>query len=806
MTEQARDGYEWSRSPFRGLKSFSASDSDAALFFGRDREQELIVANLLASRLTLLYGQSGIGKSSILCAGVVNGLRAPEADVGGGSRPAVIYVSEWRTAPDTTILSMLREEALRLTGEELEPPKHALAFNQALEWWTERLNCRLLLILDQFEQYFLSHPSADSQPFDRSLASAILHPHLRMHCLISLREDSLVGLDRFKGELPNLFRNRLRLDGLGEAAALEVIGATVDRYNEQRAPDHPAVALEPGLAEMVTRELQQGVPTLAASRGVSHSPGDTHVGEPRPIEPAHLQLVMQALWTRDISGGSTMLQMSTLRALGGCDEIVGSHVEATLAGLPAKQRAVAARSIRYLITPSAIKVAHTPSDLADYADAPRALVAEMLEGLSALRIMRPLPPEEGSQERRYEVFHDLLARPMLEWRADFEARRLRLRMRWLLATLSAALATALAIAGYGARPNFLQRLELSSIDARFHIRGTVPADRDIVIVYVDNATLAALHLHAGELALRPHYAELIDRVLAGRPKVIADDIELLEPGDEKALRLAIKHANGRIVLVSGIYDSEGNVPLFGMTGQGGAGELLEKLKAQAGYGPFPRDLDGLSRYMRYRAPSAAGESENPLLAFSIVAAAIAQGHSVRPFTGSTLIDYHGPPNTFASVPMIDVLRGSVRPAFFRNKIVVIGASAGGKDLHRTPFNSQATMPGAELQANAISTVRHGPALRTVGTALTDLAIVLLSLTAVLVAFVSAWFALTIFVGVAGAYLLLAQLLFDGGLSLLLVYPLLALVLSGIASALTRLYLARQERSRGSAFRAAEASR
>jgi CHASE2 domain-containing sensor protein len=806
MTERAREGNEWSRSPFRGLKSFSASDSDAALFFGRDREQELIVANLLASRLTLLYGQSGIGKSSILCAGVVNGLRAPEADGGGGSQPAVIYVSEWRVAPDATILSKLKEEALRLTGEELEPPEHALAFDQALEWWTERLNCRLLLILDQFEQYFVYHPSAYSQPFDRSLAGAILHPHLRMHSLISLREDSLVGLDRFKGQLPNLFRNRLRLNGLSEAAALEVIGKTIDRYNEQRAPDQSAVALEPGLAERVARELQQGVLTLAAGRGVAHSLGDTRAEEPRPIEPAHLQLVMQALWMHDVGRGSSLLRMSTLSALGGCDEIVGSHVEATLAGLPAKQRAVAARSIRYLITPSGIKVAHTPSDLADYADAPRTLVAEMLEGLSALRIMRPLPPEEGSQERRYEVFHDLLARPMLEWRADFEARRLRLRMRWLLATLSAALATALAIAAYGARPNLLQRLELSGIDARFHVRGAVPGDRDIVIVYVDNATLAALHLHAGELALRPHYAELIDRVLAGRPKVIADDVEFLDAGDEKALRLAIKHAAGRIVLVSGIYDSQGNVPLFGMTGQGGAGELLEELKAQAGYGPFPRDPDGLSRYMRYRAPSAAGESENPLLAFSVVAAAIAEGHSVRPFTGSTLIDYHGPPSTFASVPMIDVLRGSVRPAFFKNKIVVIGVSAAGKDRHRTPFNGQATMPGAELQANAISTVRHGPALRTVGTAFSDLAIVLLSLTAVLMALVGSWVALAIFVGVAGTYLSLAQLLFDGGLSLPLVYPLLALVLSGVASALTRLYLARLSRSRGSASHRAEASR
>jgi CHASE2 domain-containing sensor protein len=791
------------RSPYRGLRSFSASDGDAALFFGRDREQELIVANLLASRLTLLYGQSGIGKSSLLCAGVVNGLRQPERapseqSANGDSPPVVVYVSEWHAAADVTILGRLSEEALRLSGQREFSPDPALPFDRAIEWWAETLDAQLLLILDQFEQYFLHHPAPHSQPFDRGLAAAIRRSDLRMHCLISLREDSLVGLDRFKGELPNLFRNRLRLDGLSEAAALEAICRPVERYNEQRPSEQPAAALEPGLAETVVAELQEVVSPLTRGRGVATVAVDMPAGEPRPIEPAHLQLVMQALWTRDTGEGSALLRTATLSALGGCEEIVGSYVEASLAGLPVKQRAVAARSIRYLVTPSGIKVAHTPGDLADYADAPATLVAATLERLCDLRIMRPLPPEEGSRERRYEVFHDLLAAPMLEWRAGFEARRLRLRMRWLLAALSAALAAALAIAAYSARPAALQRLELRSIDARFGVRGTVPADRDIVIVYLDNRTLAALHGRLGSLALRPHYAALIDRLLAGKPKVIADDVEFISHGDENALLGAIKRADGRIVLASDLFDNKGDVPLFGYTEEGGALELLrEQNNAQAGYSGLPQDPDGEVRSVRYYAsPQVSGEPENRLLALSVAVAKIAEPHASARFTGSTLIDYHGPPNTFASVSMIDVLRGSVRPAFFRGKIVVIGVSASGnEDLHHTPFTSQATMPGPEIQANAISTVLRGPALRSAGTGVTDLAILVLSLTALLVAFAGGWLALGLFAAVAGAYLVLAQLLFDRGLYLPLVYPLLALALAGVGTVLTRLYLARQSRLR-----------
>ena len=60
-------------SPYKGLIPYS--EEDAPFFFGRDAEREIITANLMASRLTLLYGASGVGKSSVLRAGVTHHLR-----------------------------------------------------------------------------------------------------------------------------------------------------------------------------------------------------------------------------------------------------------------------------------------------------------------------------------------------------------------------------------------------------------------------------------------------------------------------------------------------------------------------------------------------------------------------------------------------------------------------------------------------------------------------------------------------------------------------------------------------------------
>ena len=61
--------------PYKGLAPFEDSELDALLFFGRERETEIAVSNLLASRLTVLYGPSGVGKSSILRAAVARRLR-----------------------------------------------------------------------------------------------------------------------------------------------------------------------------------------------------------------------------------------------------------------------------------------------------------------------------------------------------------------------------------------------------------------------------------------------------------------------------------------------------------------------------------------------------------------------------------------------------------------------------------------------------------------------------------------------------------------------------------------------------------
>jgi hypothetical protein len=86
--------------PYKGLDSYTEADRD--YFFARDSFQDLVVANLMASRLTVLYGPSGMGKSSLLQAGVMPLLR--QAGEGAFSFLAVenaivVYCDSWRDDP-----------------------------------------------------------------------------------------------------------------------------------------------------------------------------------------------------------------------------------------------------------------------------------------------------------------------------------------------------------------------------------------------------------------------------------------------------------------------------------------------------------------------------------------------------------------------------------------------------------------------------------------------------------------------------------------------------------------------------------
>ena len=402
-------------SPFKGLSAFDDSELDALLFFGREREREIVVANLIASRLTVLYGPSGVGKSSLLRAAVARSLRElPE-------EPLVVVFSRWSDDPTTAVAEASAAQSDR----------------------------DVYLVLDQAEEYFLYHAD-DAGPgsFAEALPALLAAPS-RVNVLVSLREDALAKLDRFTGRIPGLFANTLRLDRLDRQAARAAIVRPIERFADLTGQ---AVTVEPELVERVLDEVGAGRidPALGGLGVVEGAENGAR------IEAPYLQLVMQRLWDEERAAGSGTLRVDTLERLGGARHIVEEHLQGAMAELTPEQKDVAGRLFNHLVTPSGTKIAHDVSDLADFGQAPVGVVQPVLATLAERRILRSL--EEGGGVR-YEIFHDVLAQPVLAWRASHrtereierqlaEQHRRRSRFQRLLALGVAAVGIVAVVAGF----------------------------------------------------------------------------------------------------------------------------------------------------------------------------------------------------------------------------------------------------------------------------------------------------------------------------------------------------------------------
>ena len=382
-------------SPYKGLAAFDDSELDEQLFFGRDNERNVIAANVIASRLTVLYGPSGVGKSSVVRAGVARDLR------GLPDEPLVVLCDSWSGPPAAALT-----EAVALasaTDARSLPDTIEIAAAEHGE---------IYLLLDQVEEYFIYHGSDPA--LGDALADLVTRPELPVHILLAIREDALARLDAFKRRLPALLANRLQLDRLSIDAGREAILGPAERF-AVLVPGEPTLTVETGLVDAVLAGVSTGA--LIANQRGRGSAGTTD-GHTR-IETPYLQVVMQRVWEVERASGSNVLRRETLERLGGPASIVGEHLERALATLTPAQQALAAQVFNHLVTPSGTKIAHGTRDLVRWVGAPQAELELVLGALARGRILRPVHGAEP--EPAYEIFHDVLADAILAWRTQFEA-------------------------------------------------------------------------------------------------------------------------------------------------------------------------------------------------------------------------------------------------------------------------------------------------------------------------------------------------------------------------------------------------
>ncbi|HET7535174.1 MAG TPA: ATP-binding protein, partial [Candidatus Didemnitutus sp.] len=226
--------------PWPGLDTFTEQLS--AYFFGRDEEVRELLRRVERKSLTVLFGQSGLGKSSLLQAGVFPRLRQELYC------PIYVRLDHSPSAPSLT--DQIKAHVFRETAQAGTWTKNGNTVDGETLWeFFHHRDDHLrnaagdlvtpVLVFDQFEELFTLGGAADPETRRRAekfigelaelvenrppeelekrmeesteIAESFDFARADYRVLISLREDYLPHLESLKDRMPSLMQNRMRL-------------------------------------------------------------------------------------------------------------------------------------------------------------------------------------------------------------------------------------------------------------------------------------------------------------------------------------------------------------------------------------------------------------------------------------------------------------------------------------------------------------------------------------------------------------------------------------------------------------------
>jgi hypothetical protein len=263
--------------PYRFLDSYGERDHE--LFFGRDREIKLLLADVMVQPLVILFAKTGTGKTSLINAGV-----RPMLD---GLGYESFYVRVHRD-PTQSAVSVIQDHLGR-------PLPAGGSLVERLDSLGRQLGRPVVLFFDQFEEFFL-YALRDHYPAARRFVSELAelyHGESLVRVVLSMREEFFVELDMFRDEIPDIFHedSNLRLRWFDPEQAVDAIERPARAFG---------VTVEPELVDALIRDLtRSGRVVLGATPF-------------KQIEPAQLQIVCDTLWRKRTSDRLTLELYSSL--------------------------------------------------------------------------------------------------------------------------------------------------------------------------------------------------------------------------------------------------------------------------------------------------------------------------------------------------------------------------------------------------------------------------------------------------------------------------------------------------------------
>ncbi len=402
--------------PWPGL--FPYGEDAHAFFNGRERETIDLLRLVRRDTLTLLYGQSGLGKSSLLRAGLFPRLRE-EAML-----PIYLRLDfrNWQLGLREQAWNLLRSAlaGAHIDGRVPHDDESLWAYFHAADvelWDASNRMITPVLILDQFEEIVQAGEERELAPriaafmeeladllenripaeitsrleHDADTVKAFDFNAERFRCVIGFREDFLPDLEQLFVTHSLATKSRLRVNKMGETQALAAVEKTggwlVDREVAQNIVDFVSAA-----TSQATRRIVE-------------------------IEPALLSVVCFELNSRRLAQGAA--RISTDLLAGAQEQIIAEFYERGVADLgPSVQTFIE----RELLTESGYRDSCAVEDAVQRHGIPR----DSLQKLVDRRVLRL---EERFGVLRVELTHDVLTPVVRERRDQRQALETRNRER-----------------------------------------------------------------------------------------------------------------------------------------------------------------------------------------------------------------------------------------------------------------------------------------------------------------------------------------------------------------------------------------
>jgi hypothetical protein len=362
------------KSPYKFLDSYSKEDRD--IFFGRDREIEELHSRVFESKILIIYGTSGTGKSSLINCGLANKFND----------------SDWlpvNVRRGSDINQSLYESLERLKLTEIQTRDKSQAGFKKEDILKIIRSVYLdhfkpvYLIFDQFEELFIFGTNNEKDELIRNIKK-IIDSDLQCKFIFSIREEYLAGITEFEKVIPSFLSNRIRIEKMTRQNAIKVIEGPC-QLND--------IDVEPGFAEMLLEKL---------------NPDNSDV------ELTYLQVYLDKIFQLVSPKGedNPVITRALLDRAGEVKDLLGTFLEEQISqlddpdsGLIILKSFVSVKGTRHQITED--EVIEYSKTLGK--DIDRETVKSFIQKFIRLRILR-----DKDENNRYELRHDSLANKIYE--------------------------------------------------------------------------------------------------------------------------------------------------------------------------------------------------------------------------------------------------------------------------------------------------------------------------------------------------------------------------------------------------------